>query len=78
MNLTYHCSVAAGRRIHALQGGDEGLKDADGRRRWLKGMTWCRIENRAAIYLAETNMAPTCRTCLRALAAHERRASDRR
>ena len=40
--------------------------------------TWCGVERRSLVRLMPTDAEPTCKTCLRALAAHRRRVNAMR
>jgi hypothetical protein len=60
--------VAGARVVHALYGGGAVLPG-----RYLKGMTWCGVERHSRVLLVETEAEPTCRACLRALAAHNKK-----
>ncbi len=71
--MTHNHAVAGGRRVHALHGGGEGMKDAAGRDRYLAGVTWCGVEKRSRVALVETCAPVTCKICLAALEAFERR-----
>lgn len=64
--LTKHRSVAAQKKVHALQGGGPGLQGL-----YIRDLAWCGVEKRAGVYLVETDAEPTCRTCLRLIQAHE-------
>lgn len=68
---------SAGRRVyHIHQGGGVGMKDAFGRRQYLEGVTWCGVERRGAVLVPVERAGVggnICRTCLRALRAHEGR-----
>jgi len=50
--------------VHALQGGGEGLKDAEGRRRYCAEFTCCGVEKRSRVGLVHTDDPPTCKACL--------------
>ena len=63
---TRNTAVAGARRVHALQGGGEGLNGA-----YIKGLTWCGVEKHSKMMLVETRSKVTCKRCLNALAAHE-------
>lgn len=67
IKLTYHRSAAGGRVVHALQGGGEGLKDAEGRLRYCAEYTCCGVEKRSRVALALTDDQPTCKACLAVL-----------
>lgn len=72
LEFTYAPAVAGGRKVHALMGGGPGMLDAQGRPMFFKGMTWCGVEKRASVYLAETTQAVTCKTCLSQLRKRSR------
>ncbi len=73
IRLTFFPAAARGRgKVHTLQGGGPGTLDAEGRPRYLAGVTWCGLHRRAGVHLVETDRPVTCRTCLRILAARER------
>ncbi len=71
LRLTYASAVAGGRVVHALQGGGPGTLDAEGRPMYFAGRTWCGVHRYSRVHLVETDRPVTCRTCLRAVAAHE-------
>ena len=67
LKLTQNHGAAGGRVVHALQGGGPGLSG-----RYCSGLTWCGVEKRCAIALAETAAPITCKVCLALLAGFER------
>ena len=70
LKLTYSKAVAGQRVVHGLQGGGPGMRDANGRPRYVKGLTWCGVERRTRMVLVETNAAVTCRRCLALMERH--------
>jgi len=67
VRLTYKPAAAGGRVVHSLQGGGPGMRDREGRRLWISGLTRCGVERRSRVALVETDAEVTCRTCLRAM-----------
>lgn len=59
---------AGGKTIHAYQGGGPGMPGL-----YVQGVTWCGVERRSGVFLKDTDEAPTCRACLRNIAAHEKK-----
>lgn len=55
-------AAAGGRVVHALQGGGKGIPG-----RYIKNLTWCGVEKRSRICLAETSAPVTCKACLQLL-----------
>ena len=69
--LTTAPAVAGGRVVHGLQGGGPGMIDDDGIP-WFVARTWCGRDARGALYVP-TGRPVTCRSCLRAVEAFQRR-----
>lgn len=64
--LTKKRGGAGQRVIHAYQGGGPGMPGL-----YVKGITWCGVERRSGMFLADTDRKPTCGACKRRIAAHE-------
>ncbi len=72
--MTYRRAAAGGRAVHALQGGGEGTKDVAGVPRYFAGITWCGVHRaNPNLTLVETDQAVTCKRCIAAIQAFERR-----
>ena len=70
MRLTHKHAAAGGRVVHALQGGGRGLRDRNGKPRYLAGVTWCGLHLRGKYPdLVETDAEVTCKTCIAAMSA---------
>jgi hypothetical protein len=70
--LTGNKTVAGQKKVHALQGGSPKLHGL-----YFKNITWCGVEKRPDVLLAETNLPATCKSCLRIVEAYKKKLKSR-